>query len=239
MINKIEEYFRYILTKISRVIFHLIPKEHRKKGFIQLLEDEKLKTMFQTFKEDMKKSMIFHNMWQSRKYSIEKALLNDKQQELFYLEFGVWKGESANFFSKYVKKLYVFDSFEGLREDYVGTSAPVGYFNLNSKLPKLNSNIEPVVGYIQDTLDAFLEKHNPKINFIHLDMDTYSSTKYALEKLKPYMAKNAVIIFDELYNYYGWEYGEYKALKEVFKYEEYEYKSFNVLDKEVVIQLKL
>jgi hypothetical protein len=70
-------------------------------------------------------------------------------------------------------------------------------------------------------------------------MDTYSSTKYALEKLKPYMAKNAVIIFDELTNYFGWEYGEYKALKEVFKDDEYEYKSFNVLDKEVVIQLEL
>ena len=31
------------------------------------------------------------------------------------------------------------------------------------------------------------------------------------------MAKDSIIIFDELYNYPGWDVGEYKALKEVFR----------------------
>ena len=69
-------------------------------------------------------------------------------------------------------------------------------------------------------------------------MDTYPSTKYALERLKPFFNKDAIIIFDELYNYPGWKSGEYKALKEVFKDDEYIFKAFNVLGGQVVIQIK-
>ena len=69
-------------------------------------------------------------------------------------------------------------------------------------------------------------------------MDTYPSTKYALERLKPFLNKDAIIIFDELYNVPGWENGEYKALKEVYKDDEYIFKAFNVLGQIVVIQIK-
>ena len=40
-----------------------------------------------------------------------------------------------------------------------------------------------------------------------MDMDTYNPTKFTLEKLKPYLVKNAIILFDELYNYPGWKMG--------------------------------
>ena len=60
---------------------------------------------------------------------------------------------------------------------------PKGEFNLSKKIPKLNSNVEPVVALVEDTLDIFLEKHNPKVKFLHMDMDTYKPTKYVLEKI--------------------------------------------------------
>jgi hypothetical protein len=82
------------------------------------------------------------------------------------------------------------------------------------------------VGWVEDTLEEFLIKHNPKINFVHLDMDTYSPTKFTMEKLKPYLVKDAIILFDQLYNYIGWENGEYKALKEALNENEFEYKGF-------------
>ena len=69
-------------------------------------------------------------------------------------------------------------------------------------------------------------------------MDTYNSTKFTLEKLKPYLVKNAIILFDELYNYVGWEDGEYKALREVFKEEEFEYKAFTIHTDKCAIQIK-
>ena len=129
-------------------------------------------------------------------------------------------------------------SFEGLKEDYTGTPFPKGTWNLNKKIPKLNSNVEPIVGWVEDTLDDFLKKHNPKINFVHMDMDTYNPTKFTLEKLKPYLVKNAIILFDELYNYPGWKNGEYKALMEVFKEDEFNYRAFVINSVRCAIQIK-
>ena len=235
---------KFILRKISRVIFWIIPSEFKpkhpsKKKRLQIKLYENLsEETFNNFKEHINKSLFFEDSWEIKKYAIKTALLNNKNKEYYYLEFGVWNGKSANFFSKFVNRLYAFDSFEGLKEDWVGTSAPKGSFNLNKKIPSLNSNIEIVIGWIENTLDDFLEKHNPKINFIHLDMDTYSPTKFTLEKLKPYLVKNSIILFDQLYNYFGWKYGEYKALNEVFKDNEFEYKAFNLEGNQCVIQIK-
>ena len=237
----IKKFFKYIFHLISRCIYLLIPIEIRdfnKKNIDRLINENTKNECYEYFKEIFKSTILFKNFEATREYAIKNAISNDKQKELIYLEFGVYKGVSTNFFSKYVKKLYAFDSFEGLREDWVGGDLGKGGFNLNKKIPKFNSNIEPIVGFVQDTLDDFLKKHNPKINFVHLDMDTYPATIYALERLKPFFNKDAIIIFDELYNYPGWKDGEYKALKEVFKDDEYIFKAFNVLGGQVVIQIK-
>ena len=240
----IKKFFKYIFNIISRFFSLIAPAElrtispQRAISIDSIIKENTTKENYEHFKEIFKTTVLFRDVWEIRKYAIENAISNDKQKELFFLEFGVYKGNSTNFFSKYVKKLYAFDSFEGLREDWVGSDLGKGGFNLNKKIPKFNSNIEPIVGFVQDTLDDFLKKHNPKINFVHLDMDTYPSTKYALERLKPFFNKDALIIFDELYNYYGWKDGEYKALKEVFKDDEYIFKAFNVLGGQVVIQIK-
>ena len=240
----IKKFFKYNFNLISRFISLIAPTELRTispKRVISidsLINENTKKECYEHFKEIFKTTVLFRDIGEIRKYAIENAISNDKQKELSYLEFGVYKGKSTNFFSKYVKKLYAFDSFEGLREDWVGTALGKGAFNLNKKIPKLNSNIEPIVGFVQDTLDDFLKKHNPKINFVHLDMDTYPATIYALERLKPFLNKDAIIIFDELYNYPGWKSGEYKALKEVFKDDEYKFKAFNVAGSQAVIQIK-
>ena len=46
--------------------------------------------------------------------AIKKALNNSSNKNYYFLEFGVWEGRSANFFSKYCNKLHVFDSFSCL-----------------------------------------------------------------------------------------------------------------------------
>ena len=241
----ITKFLKYIFNLISRGIFWSTPLEtrqltqERSNSIDSLIIENSTKECYEHFKENFKTSVLFIDNWKIRKYAVEKAISSDEQQEGFYLEFGVYRGKSANFFSKYVKKLYAFDSFEGLREDWAGSPLAKGHFNLNKQIPKLNSNIEPIVGFVQDTLDDFLKKHNPKINFVHIDLDTYPSTKYALERLKPFLNKDAIIIFDELYDYPGWKDGEYKALKEVFKDDEYIFKAFNTIgSREVVIQIK-
>lgn len=231
------------LRLVSKFKYQITPRELRKPiSDLELrLRENLTEETFLNFHKHLKKSLLFKKKWHIRAYAINKAMLNDKNKEHFYLEFGVWKGGSANFFSKYVNTYYAFDSFQGLNEDWAGTNGNVGSFNLNNKIPKLRSNVKPIVGWVEDTLDDFLKTHKPKINFIHFDMDTYGPTKYTLEKVKPYLVSNAIIIFDEYYNYIGWEEGEYKAFKEVFKDDEYEYKAFSIenLDgAQCVIQIK-
>tara|TARA_Y200000002_G_C22616401_1_gene636210 strand:+ start:520 stop:1245 length:726 start_codon:yes stop_codon:yes gene_type:complete len=240
-----DEFIKKILMKISRAIYHLTPIEFRnyikKKdnegGFYNIYKNKAMLECFNYFEKHFNNSLHLDNV-SIRQYAIERSLLNDKEKKKFYLEFGVWKGQSANFFAQYLDKLYAFDSFEGLKEDWVGTEASKNHFSLNKKIPKLNKKIEPIIGFIQDTLTDFLEKNNPEINFVHFDMDTYESTKYALEKIKPFLNKGAVIIFDELYNFPGWRHGEFKALQETFDENDYTYKAFAKNSGKVVVQLK-
>ena len=231
---------KFILTKISRIFYNIIPYEliPKKINLYAKIQDNLLNETLLHFEEHIKNSLIFFGIRKLRENAIKTSLLNDENKKYYYLEFGVFKGNSSNFFSKFVHKLYCFDSFVGLKEDWGGTDTPKGHFNLDKKIPKLNSNIEPIVGWVEDTLDDFLKKHNPKINFVHMDMDTYSPTKFTLEKIKPYLVENSIIVFDELYNYLGWKNGEFRALKEVFNEDEYQFKGFNLEGCQCYIQIK-
>ena len=235
--------FKKLIEKISliisRVIFSFIPEEFKNRDheLDQKLRSDLIEETLVNFKAHFKKSMLFYDEWKLREYAIKTSLLNDKNKEFYYLEFGVWKGSTANFFSKYVKKLYVFDSFQGLKEDWVGTSVTKGTFDLKKEIPKLENNVVPIAGWIQDTLPPFLKEKNPKINFVHMDVDTYESSKFILEKIKPHLVKGAIILFDELYNFEGWDVGEYKALTEVFNENEYKFISFSTDTAQAAIKI--
>ena len=232
-----------ILRKLSRIIFHLIPQElhmffkiEEKEKVYNYYKKKEILECFNHFEKYLPNALHLDN-FNITTYAIEKSLLNDKEKNKFYLEFGVFKGTSTNLFADYVKTIYGFDSFEGLREDWAGSILAKGHFNLNKKIPELKSNVVPVVGWIQDTLEDFLNQHNPKINFVHVDVDTYETSLYILKSIKPYLDKNAIILFDELYNFPGWRNGEYKALQETFNENEYKFRAFSISGMEVVIQL--
>ena len=204
----------------------------------QLYKEEQAKNCFEHFKKFFKTS-IFLSSNKIRGYALDAAKENDNDSDYFYIEFGVYSGTSINFFSKKLnnKKIYGFDSFEGLKEDWVGTSVPKGTFNLKKKIPQLENNVVPVTGWIQDTLPIFLKEKNPKINFVHMDVDTYESSKFVLESIKPNLVKGSVILFDELYNFEGWDVGEYKALKEVFNDDEYKFLAFSKDSAQAIIKI--
>jgi hypothetical protein len=214
------------------------PKTYRryKTSYELYIKEEELKS-YEHFKKYFKNA-IFLDTKRIRKYAILSALKNDTEQKQLYLEFGVFNGQSINYLSKFLKtKMYGFDSFLGLREDWKGTNLEAGYFNKNGETPKVNSNVELIQGWVQDTLPKFITKDS-KINFIHIDLDTYDSTKFVLETVKPYLNKKTIILFDELYNFSGWDEGEYKALKEVFNENDYEFLAFSIEGCQAVIQLK-
>ena len=90
---------------------------------------------------------------------------------------------------------------------------------------------------ILDTLPRFINEKNHKINFVHMDVDTYESSKFILESIKPHLVKGSTILFDELYNFEGWDVGEYKALREVFNDDEYKFLAFSQDSAQVVIKI--
>ena len=246
------KFLKKTLIKISRVFYrfnlvknYLIPDEFKyypnKKNFIiEKLTSEMCQEVLDCFGKNLKQSLRFNTREEIRGFSIDLALQNKKNElevkNPFYLEFGVFNGTSTNFFSNYVDKLYAFDSFEGLSEEWLGV-CPKGHYTRNKKVPYLKKNVIPVVGLVEDTLDDFLNKHHPKIYFVHMDLDVYSPTAFTLRKLKPYLAKGCIILFDELYNYINWKEGEYKALKEIFDDKEYKYRAFNIQQCQVAIEI--
>lgn len=123
------------------------------------------------------------------------------KNEGLWLEFGVCSGRTINLISKCTNnKVYGFDSFYGLPEDW-GNHQEKGTYSREGNLPSVNHNVELVVGLFEDTLDSFLEEHKGPIAYLHLDVDLYSSTKFVLDKLYDRIVEGTVISFDEIYNY--------------------------------------
>jgi hypothetical protein len=136
------------------------------------------------------------------------------------LEFGVATGESLKYITENIStdkfKIYGFDSFEGLPEDWIGTECKKGCFSTNGIIPNING-CKFYKGWFEDTIDQYIKSESTKpISLLHIDCDLYSSTKTILNKLLPYIGTNTIILFDEWY--YNCDYrcndGEQKAFFE-------------------------
>tara|TARA_B100001123_G_C15318816_1_gene1027179 strand:+ start:346 stop:1122 length:777 start_codon:yes stop_codon:yes gene_type:complete len=195
-------------------------------AYYQYIEDKK-KSSYNHFRKYFNDA-IFLNPEDTKIHAIKKATENDIENQLYYLEFGVWYGISANMLAKYLKtNLYGFDSFEGLKEDWPGYHHTKGSYSLQGKIPELASNVIPIKGWFQDTLAKFLNEKKPKINFVHMDCHNYESTKFVLKNIKPYLNKKSIITFHELHNVEGWDVCDYKALTETFNENEYKFIAFS------------
>lgn len=212
------------------------------KSAVDIYYDNLSQDCYDFFKDKMKSSSVFLKVDDIRNFAIYRAIQNNAgDNKNLFLEFGVYTGGSINLFSKQLKNInetiYGFDTFEGLTEDWLThVFFPKGSLSLNNKLPKVAKNAILIKGKIQDTLDNFLKDNlKKKILFAHMDMDTYASTKFALTKIKPFLEKGSVILFDEFYGYPNWQQEEYKAFTEVFKENEYKFIAF--CESEAAIQI--
>ncbi|MBF9044920.1 class I SAM-dependent methyltransferase [Rhodobacterales bacterium HKCCE4037] len=181
----------------------------------------------------MEQSMLFRNRDKNREYAIGRAIKAGIADGL-YVEFGVAGGDGSRLFGEALEphglSLTGFDSFEGLEEDWTGMQSgrEAGAFTQGGTLPKVPGNVTLVKGWVQDTLPGYLKETGTRpFAFVHMDMDTYTPTLFALKAIKKRLAKGTVILFDELYGYPGWRHHEYKALTEVLKDDDYRYISFS------------
>lgn len=134
------------------------------------------------------------------------------------MEFGVYRGDSLRVIAGCTTEpVYGFDSFEGLPEDWTHHQKK-GRFSLDGKLPAFEQpNLKLVLGWFEQTLPDFLAQHPGPARFLHVDSDLYSSAVTILTHLRPRIVPGTVILFDEYFNYPGWEHHEFRAFQEFIR----------------------
>jgi hypothetical protein len=166
-----------------------------------------------------------------------------RHNDCLFVEFGVFEGGDLQAIADTVASktprgsqptiVHGFDSFEGLPECWlnnVNTPLPKGHFNLHGRTPKLLRpdcpNVALHAGWFADTVAPFLNGEAgpgggmapaPPVAFVHADADLYSSTVCFLRALceRRRLAVGSVLLFDEYWNYEGWQDGEYRAWLEI------------------------
>ena len=130
------------------------------------------------------------------------------------LEFGVGAGTSLRVLAEATPRVIAgFDSFQGLPEDW-RTGFAKGAFAQVRPPAELGAHVRLVEGLFEATLPGFLAANPGPVALLHVDCDLYSSTVTVLRALAPRIAPGTVIVFDEYFNFPGWQEGEHKAFTE-------------------------
>ena len=176
-----------------------------------------------------------------RRWTLIKSLhyINKKKVIGDIVECGIWRGGNLflakkiqdKYYKEIKRKLYGFDTFEGMPEPSTHDGVKVNeiYQNFKNKnepwtkaslddvknfSKKLFSDIDEfnfVKGKVEDTLKD--KKNLPdKISLLRLDTDLYESTKIELNILYPLLVEKGILIIDD----YGDFQGCRKAVDEYF-----------------------
>jgi Macrocin-O-methyltransferase (TylF) len=170
---------------------------------------------FQAAKESAdywREKMITATAFSSASDLLAHALRLVNREGLF-LEFGVATGQTISRIAELSEaRVFGFDSFEGLPETW-RTGFPKGCFS--GEIPRVPSNVSIIKGWFSETLPKFIGEHDEAVAFLHVDCDLYSSTKCIFDFLHPRIGPGCVIVFDEYFNYPGWQNHEHKAFMEL------------------------
>jgi O-methyltransferase len=178
-----------------------------------------------------------------RMYVLSQAIKYVKNENIEgdFVECGIWKGGNIILFNKFnllydlKKKIYGFDTFEGMSEPNeldkhnniaakelaksygIKKMSDWCYSSYNEVVKNISENtiidnIFLIKGNVEQTL--LEEKNLPeKISILRLDTDWYASTKIELEMLYKRLVKGGILIIDD----YGHWQGARKAVDEYFK----------------------
>lgn len=157
------------------------------------------------------------------------------------LEFGVATGRSINYMAATRPRtaFHGFDSFKGLPEAWGRCGR--GRFRVNPKKLKFQPNITLHEGLFADTLPEFIRQPpTGRLSGVHIDCDLGSSATTVLTQLSDILlAAKPALLFDEFYNYKGFEEHEFRAFLAWINATgcAFEVIGRDVLHKQVMIQL--
>lgn len=164
-----------------------------------------------------------------------------------YIEMGVCTGRTINFIAGLnpYQKVYGFDSFEGLPDvwERADASHKKGTFAFHNPeiLPPVLHNVILKKGLFKDSLPQFKEEvlKDQPIAFLHIDCDIYSSTADTFNLLGDNIVEGTIIVFDEFYNYPGYENHEFKAFNEFLAEKGFtaEFIAYNAFHEQVAVKI--
>lgn len=154
-------------------------------------------------------------------------------------EFGVYKGHTLQIIANVLKDriVYGFDSFEGLPEVW-RSGFGKGTFKVDAAdIPEFPKNVTLYPGQFDTTLPRMLQEDSRRAAFLHIDCDLYSSAKYVFDLVSRRLRPGTIIVFDEYFNFPGWEHDEHRALIEAARNAgfTYEYIFYNPKGQQVAI----
>lgn len=155
-------------------------------------------------------------------------------------EFGVFEGQTITYIAQQVpdRAVFGFDSFEGLPEDWRGPFAR-GVFSTDGRLPSVPANVTLIKGWFDATLPPFAAAHPGPAALLHVDCDLYSSTQCIFANLGSRVVPGSILVFDEYFDYPGWQEHEYRAFAEFVAEAglSYEYLAYNRLHEQVAVRI--
>lgn len=154
------------------------------------------------------------SLYYDRLYTIYQTVtsLHDsvgQDNEIKMAEVGVYKGGTSFFIASLAERLglqyahYCFDTFEGHKAEdinkLVETNHTSGLFSDTSfegvqQYLKEFQNVQVYQGRFQDRCDILQNAH---LHFVHLDMDIYDPTIFALEYFDSHMVRGGVLLLDD------------------------------------------
>ena len=158
--------FNFFIKIITIIRVNSDPEYPSQNYLLRKYKKKQLNNCLDYHKNNIEKSILI-NKDLIREYSIKKALSFSSVDSKLFLEFGVFKGISINFFSNFLKTnqiIYGFDTFSGLPKDWAGMGSTKGSMSLNGKLPKVKSNVKIIKGLIENNLINF-SKHKQRGNY--------------------------------------------------------------------------
>jgi len=218
-----------IVESLKRKLRRRRPQKEPKPAVNDILMERAAETSADFIEPLLSSTLLIRRADQIRDFAIRRAL-----PQGLVMEFGVYRGSSINQFAEILserhdaRKVFGFDAFEGLSEDWFGKSiARQSNFNRHGRAPKVRANVELIIGWLDDTLKPFLDSHPGPIALLHVDTDTYTPCKLALTLCRERFVDGTIVIFDEHHGYPNWKNGEFKALNEVLEPGEYSYLAFS------------
>jgi hypothetical protein len=187
--------------------------------------------------KNMPNVMIFFD---ESKYSMYNYGISKISFDGLIGEFGVFQGKAINHIAKTLphKTIYGFDSFTGLPEDWMGLDYAKGSFNLKGVVPAVESNVELVKGYFNESLPLWVKNNKQPFSFLIIDSDLYSSARTILDTLGTnQIVSGTIILFDEYFGHVGWRNNEFKAWQEFVKKHKIKYKYLAINHLQVLVEV--